>query len=258
MQSGRGPKVMVSYRVLLSSIVSLVVMVLFSASCSGTDEATTSMTSLSASSLEISSTSFSTERPRKRIPIKNTCHGENISPPLDWSGAPDGIASYALIAENIDHETGKWVHWVIYDIPVSATGFPEGISSSTSMLPDGTTQGTNDKKQIGYYGPCPPPLLSPIGGAAGGLFPKLETVEPQRHDFRLYALDVKLGLNPGLTKDELLKAMEGHIVAQAETRGKFMPPKLILDKGGARVFESSNTPVSGEEPTPTPFPSQKY
>ena len=231
---------------------------LFSISCSSSDDKSVPSAQLSEFNLEISSTSFSEERPRKRVPIKNTCHGENISPPLDWSGAPDGIASYALIAENIDHETGKWVHWVIYDIPGSATGFPEGISPSPSMLPDGTTQGTNDKKRIGYYGPCPSPLLSPIGGAAGGLFPKLETVEPQRHDFRLYALDVKLGLDPGLTKDELLKAMEGHIVAQAETRGKFMPPKLILDKGAAGLFKTSNTPVSGEEPTPTPVPRITY
>ena len=234
---------MVSYRVFLSSIVSLVVMVLFSASCSGTDGETASMASLSASSLEISSTSFSTERPRKRIPIKNTCHGENISPPLDWSGAPDGIASYALIAENIDHATGKWVHWVIYDIPVSATGFPEGISSSTPVLPDGTTQGTNDKKQIGYYGPCPPPFI--IESRASTFFN--DPILPKRHFFRLYALDVKLGLDPGLTKGELLEAMEGHIIDQADTNGKFMPPQIFLEKGGAGLFKTKNL-------TPTPVP----
>ena len=225
---------------------------LFSISCSGSDDKNEPSTQLSESNLEISSTSFSDKRPRKRIDLKNSCHGENISPPLSWSGAPDGVATYALLAENIDHKTGKWVHWVVYDIPVSSTGFLEGISTSTPVLTDGTTQGTNDKKQIGYYGPCPPPLLSSLQAEASWF--KSETYEPQRHFFRLYALDVKLGLDPGMTKDELLKAMEGHVVAQAETSGKFMPPKLLEEKGGARVLETSNTPVPVGEPTPTPAP----
>lgn len=140
---------------------------LFSISCSGSDDKNEPSTQLSESNLEISSTSFSDKRPRKRIDLKNSCHGENISPPLSWSGAPDGVATYALLAENIDHKTGKWVHWVVYDIPVSSTGFLEGISTSTPVLTDGTTQGTNDKKQIGYYGPCPPPLLSSLQACWG-------------------------------------------------------------------------------------------
>ena len=111
------------YRILVASLFTGIM--LFTISCSGSNDKSIPSAQLSESNLEVSSSSFSEKRPRKRVPIKNTCHGENISPPLDWSGAPDGIASYALIAENIDHETGKWVHWVIYDIPVSATGFPE-------------------------------------------------------------------------------------------------------------------------------------
>lgn len=237
------------HRVLIPGIVFL--LMLISISCSGTDE-NKAVTQLYESNLEISSTNFTDERPRKRIDLKNSCHGENISPPLNWSGAPDGIASYALIAENIDHETGKWVHWVIYDIPASAIGLPEGISTSTSVLDDGTIQGTNDKRQIGYYGPCPPPLLSSLQAEASWF--KSETYQPQRHFFRLYALDVKLNLAPGLTKDELQESMEGHIIAQADTSGRFMPPKLLEEKGGARLLETSNTPVPIGELTPTPVP----
>lgn len=242
-------------RVLLASTALL--LALLGVACSGSSEENVAAARLSESDLEISSPSFSTVRPTKRIPITNTCHGENLSPPLSWSGAPVGIESYALIAENVDHDTGKWVHWVLYDIPVGATGLQDGIPTSTSVLPDGTSQGTNDKKQIGYYGPCPPEWLVTYASEQSMSGNLHQPPQAQRSVFSLYALDTKLGLLPGLTKAELLKAMEGHIVAQADTIGKFLPPKLIADKGGTGFLKTAIGQEGNAAQTPgaTPAPN---
>ena len=96
---------------------------------------------------------------------------------------------------------GTWVHWVIFDIPPSATMLAEGITREKD-LPGGGTQGINDFRKIGYGGPCPP------GGT-------------HRYFFKLYALDTMLGLKPGITKDQLLKAMRGHILAEAQLMGTY-------------------------------------
>ena len=229
------------YRPIILVFVCLTAALMFSIACSGASEEgdVVAASQATESGMEISSTSFSSERPRKRIQNKNSCHGKNDSPPLSWSSAPDQVASYALIAENVDHETGNWVHWVIYDIPGSATSMPEGIATTTSVLTDGTTQGTNDKKLIGYYGPCPPVVWY---NRQSHQFQQ-NMFDVHKHFFRLYALDVKLGLSPGLTKDELLKAMKGHILAQSDTHGEFMPPKLLIEKGGGGMFGTAKTPT---------------
>ena len=163
--------------------------------------------------------------PSARIPKKYSCYGESASPPLDWTEAPAGTRSLALVAEDVDHQTGVWVLWVLYDIPPDVVGLPEGISTSTEVLPDGTTQGTNDDKNIGYNGPCPPLNITAYrfrpAGAVGD--------PPHRYYFRLYALDTTLGLGPGVTKAELVSAMEGHILAEAETMGKLTTPRIIAE-----------------------------
>lgn len=133
---------------------------------------------------------------------KYTCKGEDISPPLSWMAVPKGTKSFALICDDPDAPLMTWVHWVIYDIPADVTGLYEGIPKE-DMLPDGTKQGRNDFKKIGYGGPCPPP---------GG---------PHRYYFKLYALDTMLNLEAGITKKELLRAMEGHILEEAHLIGKF-------------------------------------
>ena len=206
---------------------------------------------VSATNFQVVSTNFSEIRPKKRIPNEHSCHGENLSPTLAWSGAPDGTQSYALVAENIDHHTGVWVHWVLYDIPAGATDLPQGVPTSTSVLPDGMTQGTNDKRQIGFYGPCPPPRLSSYQAESSWF--KTETSVPHRHFFRLYALDAKLGLAPGATKAELTSAMEGHVLAEADTAGKFTPPLLLEEKGGG-FLETAQTQTPDDGPSPTPVP----
>ena len=117
----------------------------------------------------------------------------------------------------MDHATGIWIHWVLYNIPPDVAWLAEGVSSSTDVLPDGTTQGTNDYKTIGYNGPCPPP---PTITYRAGYWSKLPG-DPHRYYFRLYALDAQIGLASGATKAELVSAIEGHVLAQADTRGKY-------------------------------------
>lgn len=133
---------------------------------------------------------------------KYTCKGKDVSPPLGWGNAPAGTKSFALICDDPDAPMMTWVHWVVYDIPTDVTGLPEGVPKDKT-LSNGAKQGITDFRDIGYGGPCPPP---------GG---------PHRYFFKLYALDTVLNLAPGLTKKVLLKAMEGHILGEAQIVGKF-------------------------------------
>ena len=179
-------------------------------------------------------------RPFVRIPKENTCYGENLSPSLEWSEAPEGTQSFALIAEDVDHHTGIWVLWVVYNIPPESTGLAEGISTSTQVLPDGSLQGNNDNKSIGYYGTCPPLNIQSYYHRPSGAVGE----PPHRNFFRLYALDGKLDLAPGATKDELLSAIDGRVLAKAETMGKYTTPRITRESVNA----------SEGDPTPTPTP----
>jgi Raf kinase inhibitor-like YbhB/YbcL family protein len=135
------------------------------------------------------------------IPRQYTCDGSDTSPALTWSGAPAGTQSFALICDDPDAPAGIWVHWVLYDIPVSVTSLEEGIASVNH--PDsGGTHGTTSFRRLGYGGPCPP------GGT-------------HRYYFKLYALDTILDLSPGATKRQLVQAMEGHILAEAQLMGTY-------------------------------------
>jgi Raf kinase inhibitor-like YbhB/YbcL family protein len=121
---------------------------------------------------------------------------------LSWNDAPHGTQSFALICDDPDAPMGTWVHWVIYGIPGSSTGLPEGVAP-TPTLPDRSRQGTNSWKKIGYGGPCPP-----LGKA-------------HRYFFKLYALSEDLTLGPGATKQQLQGAMEGLILGTAELVGLY-------------------------------------
>ncbi len=90
------------------------------------------------------------------IPKKFTCSAEDVSPVLVWSEAPAGTQAFALVADDPDAPAGTWVHWVIYDLPASAHGLPEGVPKQ-EIVPGGGYQGRNDFGRIGYGGPCPPP-----------------------------------------------------------------------------------------------------
>jgi Raf kinase inhibitor-like YbhB/YbcL family protein len=154
--------------------------------------------------LQVTSTAFAEGQP---IPQKYTCQGSDVSPPLKWTGAPPNARSFALIADDPDAPDPKapkmtWVHWVLYDLPATTTELAENVAK-TPTLPNGAKQGITDFKRIGYGGPCPPP-----GDA-------------HRYFFKLYALDTMLNLKPGATKPDLLKAMEGHILAQGQLMGTY-------------------------------------
>lgn len=149
--------------------------------------------------LQLITAAFADDQP---IPRRHALDNENLSPELQWSGAPPATKSFALICDDPDAPTGAWVHWVIYDLPPATTRLAEGVSKSPE-LPDGAKQGANDFGRIGYDGPRPPPG------------------KPHRYFFKLYALDARPDLKPGLTKKQLLEAIDGHVLAEGQLMGTF-------------------------------------
>ena len=146
----------------------------------------------------LTSTTFAEGEP---IPRKYTCDGDDISPPLEWSDPPEGVQSFALIADDPDAPTGTWVHWVLYDLPAETRTLPEAVPPDADR-PDGSRHGRSGFRRLGYGGPCPP------SGT-------------HRYSFKIYALDTVLGLAAGADKEQLLQAMEGHVLAQAELMGVY-------------------------------------
>jgi Raf kinase inhibitor-like YbhB/YbcL family protein len=136
------------------------------------------------------------------IPRQFTCEGSDISPALTWTDPPAGTKSFALIVDDPDAPARTWVHWVLYDLPPTMRELPEGQAKDPE-LPSGARHGRNDFRRLGYGGPCPPP------GPA------------HRYFFKLYALDAKMGLEPGATKADLENAMKGHILAETQIMGRF-------------------------------------
>ncbi|MBW1972013.1 MAG: YbhB/YbcL family Raf kinase inhibitor-like protein [Deltaproteobacteria bacterium] len=135
------------------------------------------------------------------IPKKYTCDGEDISPPLRWSSFIEGTKTFAIICDDPDAPMGTWVHWVIFNIPATVNELPENIPPK-EVLEMKAKQGTNDFRKIGYGGPCPP------GGT-------------HRYYFKIYALDTKINLDPGITKSQLLKAIKDHILAEGQLMGRY-------------------------------------
>lgn len=136
------------------------------------------------------------------IPKAFSCEGEDISPKLEWDNAPEGTKSFALICDDPDAPMGTWVHWVIYNIPKDSRFLEKNIPKKPK-LENGALQGKNSWPRTGYNGPCPPP------GKA------------HRYYFKLYALDTILNLKENATKEELLSAMKGHILQEAQTMGTY-------------------------------------
>lgn len=139
------------------------------------------------------------------IPKLYTCQGKDISPALSWSGLPNGTKSLALIVDDPDAPDPAapkrvWVHWVVYNIPVSASGLAEAVT--TTALPSGTKQGKNDWDRTGYGGPCPP-------------------IGRHRYFHKLYALDTLLPDLKHPTKAQLLEAMKGHVLEEVEIVGTY-------------------------------------
>jgi len=152
--------------------------------------------------LALTSSAFA---PHGEIPVLYTCEGKDTSPALAWSGVPAGTKSLALVVDDPDAPDPRapkttWVHWVLYDLPPTSTGLPEGVAAKD--LPAGTREGTNDWKRTGYGGPCPP-------------------IGRHRYFFKLYALDTALPDLKRPNKAELLEAIAGRVLAQAELVGTY-------------------------------------
>ena len=163
---------------------------------------------------------------KKRIPKKHTCteisaNVPNISPPLAWEGLPDGTVSLALILDSLELEGGERVHWVMWNMPPSLTGLEESVEHS-DKLPDGTVQGTNGAAEVGYLGPCPPVIVSTFGMQGSVGEGKKRDIE--QYYFKLYALDTMLDLPSSTTKADLLKAIDGHVLAAGELVGERQGP----------------------------------
>lgn len=134
------------------------------------------------------------------IPKKYTCDGINISPALQWSGAPTNTQSFALIVDDPDAPAGDWVHWILFNIPAKVNALREGMDANS--LPPGSLLGVNSWQHNRYDGPCPPS-------------------KTHRYLFKLYALDNVLQLSTNSNKAQLENAMQGHILELAQLRGLY-------------------------------------
>jgi hypothetical protein len=161
----------------------------------------TTPTEVSPVTWTLESTAFGNNQ---TMPAKYTGDGQDVSPPLKWSDPPAGTQEIALICDDPDAPRGTWVHWVLWGLSAERRELPENVAK-TETLPelDGAKQGKNDFPRIGYNGPKPPPG------------------KPHHYSFRVYALDAALDLQPGATKADLERAMQGHILAKGELVGVY-------------------------------------
>ena len=163
----------------------------------------TALAPAAASGFALHSTAFAAGAP---IPTRYSCEGADVSPPLAWAAPPPGTRSFALIVDDPDApdpaapRATAWVHWVLYDLPASATGLAEGVAPGA--LPPGTRQGRSDGSRSGYHGPCPP-------------------IGRHRYVFHLYALDTVLSDLGAARSAELARAMQGHVLAQTTLTGTY-------------------------------------
>lgn len=137
-----------------------------------------------------------------KITVEYTCDGQNSSPPLGWGDGPAGTASFALIVDDPDAPSGAFTHWVIFNLPPDTRGLPEAVPNE-NKLPSGALQGKNGFGKIGYAGPCPP------------------SGSPHHYRFALYALDKFLDLAAGVSKEQALRAMQGHVLAESQLIGVY-------------------------------------
>lgn len=149
--------------------------------------------------LDLTSQAFASQ---EAIPERLTCDGEDISPPLSWSAPPDGSQSFVLIMDDPDAPMGTWVHWVLFNIPADRRALPENIPAE-DQLSDGSLHGSNSWRRSDYGGPCPP------------------SGSTHRYVFKLYALGTKLDLGASATKQQVLDAMDGHVMAYGELVGTY-------------------------------------
>jgi Raf kinase inhibitor-like YbhB/YbcL family protein len=168
----------------------LIIIILLAAGCISKEENNMENISISAEEFKEGET----------IPDEFTCEGKDISPSLSWKGIPAGTKSIALIMDDPDAPGGTFVHWVLYNMPAETQKLPKAMPLN---LTDGSMHGMTNFGRPGYGGPCPPPG------------------KPHRYYFKIYALDTKLNLPPGASKNQVESAMKGHIIAKGELMGKY-------------------------------------
>lgn len=132
----------------------------------------------------------------EKIPRKYSCEGPNISPPLNFEDVPAEAKSLVLMVEDPDAQARPWVHWLVFNIPPDAGGFPEGDVS------EGSTQGLCNGNTFGYEGPCPPE-------------------NEHSYLFKLYALDIRLDIPDASDRKRVLREMNGHVIAESVLTGKY-------------------------------------
>ena len=178
-----------------------------------------------ALSIAVTSTKFNETR---RIPRLYSCTREGISPPISWGEAPEGTVSLALVVDSNQHAGPPWVHWVLWGIPADARSLPEAVPN-TSLAPTvgpNAAQGTNTEDKIGWTGPCPSPVLLSIEHQAAAV---------AQYTFKLFALDTELTLGTETTKNDLLEAIDGHILAGGELVGEHVSNVHCRMSGGQRL-----------------------
>jgi Raf kinase inhibitor-like YbhB/YbcL family protein len=139
------------------------------------------------------------------IPSKYTCDGDDVSPPIEWSGVPSEARTLALICDDPDAPKKDFSHWVLFNIPPKIGALPERVAAQQELA-DGSQQGKNDFGKVGYGGPCPP------SGT-------------HRYRFTLYAVDTKLGIAPASSRKDVEAALEGHVLETAELTGAYTRAK---------------------------------
>ena len=136
------------------------------------------------------------------IPRQYTADGADVSPPLTWSGVPEGTRSLVVLCEDPDAPRGTWTHWVLFDLAADARELAEATPRQATLA-GGAAQGTNDFGKVGYGGPAPPPG------------------KPHRYYFKVTALDTRLGLAAGAKRQEVQRAMEGHVLGEGWLMGRY-------------------------------------
>lgn len=180
----------------------LVLITIFLSSCGGSpqDETTGPREQAKGAKMPIEVKSSAFEE-GDAIPARYTCDDLDVSPPMSWGSVPDGTESLALITDDPDAPRGTFVHWVIYNLPPDTRGLAEGVPNRPT-LPSGAVQGVNGAGGVGYMGPCPPRGT-------------------HRYFFKVYALDTELDLAGRATKEDLMRAMDGHVITEGRLMGTY-------------------------------------
>lgn len=139
----------------------------------------------------------------ERIPVQHTRDGQDLSPPLEWTSPPEGTAELVLICDDPDAPGGTWNHWIVYDLSPEATSLPEGVATDAAVAEPALKQGVTSFGSTGYGGPSPPPGPT------------------HRYQFTLYAVSAETDLEAGASKEQVLAAIEGKVLAETMLEGTY-------------------------------------